>query len=247
MASRLLLIAGLTVPVALAPMARVRAQVSLDLHALDQPPPHATAPPASRPAPAHHAPARPASRAPARQQQQARPSTPAPKTPQAPQAPQVAAPAPPLPTNLPPTVALSPIVVQPPSGKQETPPPPPISATAGGGVEPITDGIRVLFTPTRTDLTPETEASIRAYAEHQPVTPGTSYNVTAYAPGQPEDLSTPRRLSLSRALAVRSVLMASGIPSAQIYVRALGPATAGGPADRVDVAALATNGAEAKK
>ena len=57
----------------------------------------------------------------------------------------------------------------------------------------------------------------------------TSFNVVAYAAGTPDDPSTARRLSLSRALAVRSALMADGVGSARIYVRALG--AAGGDAN----------------
>jgi len=173
------------------------------------------------------------------------PATASPAT--APQVPASSVPAARLPTVPPPTVALAPIVVPPPSGKTESVPPVPVSTTAGGAVESTAAGIRVLFTPTRTDLTPDSEAGIRSYIAALPKAPTTSYNVTAYAAGPPDDLSTPRRLSLSRALAVRSVLIESGVPSAQIYVRALGPAAAGDPADRVDVAALGTNGAEAKK
>lgn len=48
-----------------------------------------------------------------------------------------------------------------------------------------------------------------------------------------------RRLSLSRALAVRSYLIDKGIRSTRIDVRALGPTADSGPADRVDVAVLA--------
>ena len=62
-----------------------------------------------------------------------------------------------------------------------------------------------------------------------------SVNVVAYAAGKPDDPSTARRLSLSRGLAVRSVLLASGVPSAQIYVRALGATASDGPADRVEL------------
>jgi hypothetical protein len=36
-------------------------------------------------------------------------------------------------------------------------------------------------------------------------------------------------------MAVRSVLLTNGVPSAQIYVRALGAAAADGPADQVDL------------
>jgi hypothetical protein len=54
----------------------------------------------------------------------------------------------------------------------------------------------------------------------------------------PEDPSSPRRLSLARALTVRSVLIAQGFASTRIYVKALGattPALAEGPPDRVDI------------
>ena len=65
--------------------------------------------------------------------------------------------------------------------------------------------------------------------------------MVAYAAGTPEDPSTARRLSLSRALAVRSALMADGVTSARIYVRALG-ATGGDEApDRVDLAVMGGN------
>ena len=67
----------------------------------------------------------------------------------------------------------------------------------------------------------------------------------AYAAGTPEDPSTARRLSLSRALAVRSALMADGVTSSRIYVRALG-ATGGDEApDRVDLAVMGGNAAAA--
>ena len=58
------------------------------------------------------------------------------------------------------------------------------------------------------------------------------------APGTEEDPSTPRRLSLARALAVRSVLITEGIASPRIYVKAMGAnpqALSGGPPDRADV------------
>ena len=60
-------------------------------------------------------------------------------------------------------------------------------------------------------------------------------DVVATAAGSADDPSTPRRLSLSRALAVRAVLINEGIPSTRIYPRALGPNIGDGPPDRVDV------------
>jgi hypothetical protein len=69
----------------------------------------------------------------------------------------------------------------------------------------------------------------------------TSFNVVAYAAGTPDDPSTARRLSLSRALAVRSALMADGVSSTHIYVRALGAPEGDKTPDRVDISVLGAN------
>lgn len=57
----------------------------------------------------------------------------------------------------------------------------------------------------------------------------------AYADGTTSSGSQARRLSLSRALAVRSYLIEKGIRSTRIDVRALGNQVKGSPADRVDI------------
>lgn len=57
----------------------------------------------------------------------------------------------------------------------------------------------------------------------------------AYAGGGSQTPSQARRLSLSRALAVRSQLIEKGIRSTRIDVRALGNKSEGGPPDRVDI------------
>lgn len=59
--------------------------------------------------------------------------------------------------------------------------------------------------------------------------------VTAYASGTPETEREARRLSLDRALAVRSHLIGQGVRSTRIDVRALGTHALDGPADRVDL------------
>ncbi len=246
-------IIGLAALIALAPAAR--AQVTLDLHALDkgqgqaaQPTPEKAKPehPTPRRAvkPTPHKPVAKAKPAPAPEAPPAAAAAPAP-TPQAktpPAAPQAPRPAATLPATPPPGVSLAPIVVEPPAAKPEPPPTPPIAADAGGGVQPIADGLRVLFATSRTDMTESTETAIKVYLGSVPHTESTSFNVTAYAAGGPEDPSTPRRLSLSRALAIRSVMIADGVASARIYLRALGAAHGDGPVDRVDVVALGTNG-----
>lgn len=59
--------------------------------------------------------------------------------------------------------------------------------------------------------------------------------VRAYAAGSGETNSAARRLSLKRAVAVRSYMIQKGMQAARIDVRALGPAPDAGPADRVDI------------
>ena len=60
----------------------------------------------------------------------------------------------------------------------------------------------------------------------------------AYAAGDEENASKARRLSLSRALAVRSFLIDQGVRSTRIEVRALGNKVPEGSPDRVDIIGL---------
>jgi outer membrane protein OmpA-like peptidoglycan-associated protein len=114
---------------------------------------------------------------------------------------------------------------------------------APGEVERTAAGLRVTFGSDRADLNAATASAVRDLAHS--AAGDSSFNVTAYAAGTPDDPSSTRRLSLSRALAVRGILIAEGIPSVRIYVKALGaasPSIAEGPADRVDVAVSAAAG-----
>ena len=206
------------------------AQVKVDPQALEPLSPQTTpAKPAPKPAPAKPAPA-PAKPAPAK------PAQPATVRPVPGGAPQPAVPAtPPPPIALPPPIAV-------PTRPAPAPTPAPITADAPGQATPIPGGLRVSFGPGRADLNPATEASLRSLVHGAPGRPpaaaNASFTVTSFAAGTPEDPSTARRLSLSRATAVRSVLMAEGIASVRIYVRAQGPGQPGfadGPPDRADI------------
>jgi outer membrane protein OmpA-like peptidoglycan-associated protein len=120
----------------------------------------------------------------------------------------------------------------------EQPKEPPASAmvpAAEPASVPLPPPVRLVFDKGQTDLTPNDEAEIKDLARSIPMPAVDSINVLAYAAGKPDDPSTARRLSLSRGLAVRSILLASGVPSAQIYVRALGETPSDGPADRVEL------------
>ncbi len=206
------------------------AQTTVNPGALDQ----------LNPSPATSAPA------PAPQQQPARPTRPTPPshpvaaTPPKPNPPPKPA-TPVVPAGPPPPAVLAPLSPPPPAHPNTPPPPAPVLADAPGIVSALPDGTRITFGPQRSDLNPATNAAISDLAHKSP--DGT-FNVLAYAAGNTDDPSTPRRLSLSRALNARSVLIAAGIPSTHIYVRALGPNITRSqpdiPPDRVDITVTAT-------
>lgn len=138
-----------------------------------------------------------------------------------------------LPIGPPPAAVLPPATVVP---VLHPPPPPviPMAPDAPGTAAMLPTGLRITFGTDRSDLSPATVDALRKYAATLGQTDNTTVTIMAYAAGPPEDPSTPRRLSLGRALAARAVLMESGVASTRIYPRALGPAP-DGPPDRVDL------------
>nr|WP_294511978.1 OmpA family protein [uncultured Rhodopila sp.] len=195
------------------------AQVTVDLHALQALPDRPEAAPRPRAAPPNLVRV---------------PNTTAKLT--APVAPATPAPVPPaIPQAEPDTAVVNPVAPPEPAPGAPPPPPPPVSETAATKAAPTTAGLRLTFAPGASDLSPDSTASIKELTEAAPPGDSTTFNVQAYAPGTPDDPSTARRISLSRAMAVRSALVADGIPSARIFVRALGAQHGDGPADRVDV------------
>ncbi len=128
--------------------------------------------------------------------------------------------APPLPVDAPqPQVAAT----LPPAGLS-----PPVASVAP------TEGVTaaLLFAPGAVDLTPAAEAQLDALIAS--LTQKERVQLKAHASGGPEDAEV-RRVALKRALAARSHLLANGMESTRIDVRALGPAGDGGPDDRLDV------------
>ncbi len=144
-----------------------------------------------------------------------------------------------VPANAPPTPQIPPAITVP---ARPAPPatPPMVTADSPTTSNPLTGGLRVVFGTGRADLNPAAETAIRSLARATgPVSPeASSFTVTSFAAGTAEDPSSARRLSLSRALTVRSVLISAGVASVRIYVKAFGPASPGfadGPADRTDI------------
>jgi outer membrane protein OmpA-like peptidoglycan-associated protein len=225
------------------------AQVTVDLHALDALPGAKSRPPEAR---AHRTPPKPGQPPPG----SARLNKTSPRQPAATPVPEPATaaasrtpaapppvPAPPaatLPEAAPPVIALAP-VPPPPAAQPAPPPPPPISDTATSAAHAAGAGLRVTFGSGETDLSPASAAAIQNLVKTGPQGDAISFNVVAYAAGTPEDPSTARRLSLARALVVRSALLADGVSSTRIYVRALGAQAGDAPPDRVDLSILGAN------
>lgn len=99
------------------------------------------------------------------------------------------------------------------------------------------EALRVVFSGSSSRLTGEGESGLRALVQSVAGTE-TRIQLKAFAAGSADRPSTARRLSLSRALAVRSFLIEQGMRSTRIDVRALGVPADDGPADRVDVILL---------
>ncbi|HVM77482.1 MAG TPA: OmpA family protein [Stellaceae bacterium] len=179
-------------------------------------PPSPTPPPAPAPAPAQAAPA-PSAPAPA----------PAPSvTAAAPQAPSAAPPAP-TPPPAPRTAANT--------------PPPPAPAPQQTASLPPSGGLpaRIMFPANVTDLPDQAKPSLEAVAKAMKADANLKVQLMAYASGSTDQTSQARRISLSRAIAVRSYLIEQGVNSMRIDVHALGNKTdSGGPLDRVDVIAV---------
>lgn len=204
------------------------AQVTVDLHALQALPDRPEATPRPRSAPPNLV------RVPSTTAKLTAPASPA-------------TPAPAIPQAEPDTAVINPVTPPEPAAGAPPPPPPPVSETAATKAAPTTAGLRLTFAPGASDLSPDSTDSIKQLTAAAPPGDGTTFNVQAYAPGTADDPSTARRISLARAMAVRSALVADGVPSARIFVRALGAQHGDGPADRVDVSVEGAPGQATQK
>jgi len=95
--------------------------------------------------------------------------------------------------------------------------------------------VQVVFQADQSKLPKAVTAKLKALAKDMKANDELRIQLLAYAGGKSLSSSRARRLSLSRALAVRSYLIENGIRSTRIDVRALGNKTADEPVNRVDV------------
>ncbi len=143
-----------------------------------------------------------------------------------------------VPTTPPPNPVIAPPPPVLPQHAREAPPPVPVKADAIGTVTKIDTGTRLTFGPGSSDLNDTTHAALIELAAAARQDKRLEITLTAWAPGTPEDPSTPRRLSLDRALAARAVLIHEGVDSERITAIAKGFTDIGGAApDRLDIVA----------
>ena len=198
------------------------------------PPPAAPTPPAAPPA------ARPvAPEAPAAAMTAAKPAMPA-----APPAPPPSEKMAKSPAAVPPRPALpqpSATPAPPPAAVAAVEKPAPVETaarSAASATPPAAPGteVRVLFESGSAKLPDSARDALLGLVGKLEANQGTRLQIDAYAAGSSETASVARRLSLSRALSVRSYLIEQGVRSTRMDVRALGNKASDppAPADRVD-------------
>ncbi|MEE9317724.1 MAG: OmpA family protein [Rhodospirillales bacterium] len=138
-----------------------------------------------------------------------------------------APPAPPAPAAPAPATAAKPEPK--PMKKEQAALPPPEEAIKPG------QALRVTFGPTVSKLPADAKDSLKALAKKIKGKDKLRLQLMAFAGGKSLSASKARRMSLSRALSVRSFLIESGVRSTRIDVRALGSKTTEEPVNRVDV------------
>ncbi|HJS33620.1 MAG TPA: OmpA family protein [Alphaproteobacteria bacterium] len=118
-----------------------------------------------------------------------------------------------------------------------TPPPrasaPQVAARPSAGVAVDPTQLRVEFAAGSAELSDAARDALARRAETFKRDESSRIQVQAFATGGGG--SEPRRLSLSRALAVRAFFVERGIAGTRIDVRALGERSDDGPAERVDI------------
>lgn len=122
---------------------------------------------------------------------------------------------------------------------KEAPEAPAVASLPPAGVA-IGDGysMRVLFEAENAKLPSDAREELRSLATSMAKQEDLRLQLLAYAGGAEMSSSAARRLSLSRALAVRSYLIESGVRSTRIDVRALGNKTSDTETERVDITVI---------
>ncbi len=183
--------------------------------------------PAPAPVAVSKPPAPPEAKKPAKPEKTVAKAPPAPPKPAKPKMKSSAPPAPPAPAAPAPVTAAKPEPK--PMRKEQAALPPPEEAVKPGRA------LRVMFGPTVSKLPADAKDGLKALAKKIKGKDKLRLQLMAFAGGKSLSASKARRMSLSRALSVRSFLIESGVRSTRIDVRALGSKTTEEPVNRVDV------------
>lgn len=97
------------------------------------------------------------------------------------------------------------------------------------------EDLRILFAGADAIVGPQGTALIMGLSQRLNRDESLRLQIRAYAGGTPEAATQARRLSLDRALAVRSMLIDQGVRGTRIDIRALGNSAPEEPRDRVDI------------
>ena len=95
--------------------------------------------------------------------------------------------------------------------------------------------VQVLFSQDEAALSGPAKLALESVAQTMLANESSEVQLFAYAGQTNIDATQARRLSLSRAMAVRAYLIGKGVRPARMQVRALGNKTTGGSPDRVDI------------
>ncbi len=118
----------------------------------------------------------------------------------------------------------------------ETPAAPAATEQAKTSTETPADGpVKVIFNGDDTKLSADGQSALKSVLGELSANENRRVQLMAYAAGEDLTSSKARRISLSRALSVRSYLIEKGVRSTRIDVRALGDKSDGDPKNRVDV------------
>jgi outer membrane protein OmpA-like peptidoglycan-associated protein len=93
----------------------------------------------------------------------------------------------------------------------------------------------VLFSQAETDVPLSAQEDLRKLAQKLVAKEDLGVRVVAYASGPEEQKSLARRVSLSRALAVRAFLIDLGVDNLRINVQAMGNDIPSGEPERADI------------
>lgn len=155
--------------------------------------------------------------------------TPPPPPPSVPPATKTAAVAPPPPPAVPKQQPATTVAAT----SAPAPAPAPQPSSQGGG-----DTVRIAFPAGQSQLPSDAKGQLDRVISQLQQNDGLRVQLMAYADGDQDGANKARRLSLSRALAVRAYLIDNEVASTRMDVRALGNRSDDGPADRVDLVVI---------